>query len=67
MRMERRCIDTGMNTTTMPDIFSRYPQDKYDRFQKWLNTKHGQTVYDLFRQFSEMYRNAGHVRWQSLA
>jgi hypothetical protein len=39
--MERRCIDTGMNTTTMPDIFSQYPHEKYDRLQKWLTTKHG--------------------------
>jgi hypothetical protein len=51
-----------MNTITMPGIFSRYTQEKYDRFQKWLNTKHGQTVCALFRQFSEIYRNAGHDR-----
>jgi hypothetical protein len=51
-----------MNTTSIPDIFARYTQAKYDRFIKWLNTKHGQTVYALFRQFSEMYRNAGHAR-----
>ena len=62
MRIERRWIDTGMKTTTMPDIFSRYTQEKYDRFQKWLTTKHGQTVYALFRKFSEMYSNAGHDR-----
>jgi hypothetical protein len=60
--MERRWIDTGMNTTTMPDIFSRYTQEKYDCFQKWLTTKHGQTVYALFRKFSEMYKDAGHDR-----
>ncbi len=46
----------------MPGIFSRYTNEKYDRFQKWINTKHGQTVYALFRQFSEMYRKAGHDR-----
>ncbi len=62
VRIERRWIDTGMNTTTMPDIFSRYTKEKYDRFQKWLTTKHGQTVYTLFRKFSEMYRDAGHDR-----
>ncbi len=60
--MERRCIHTGMNTTTKPEIFTRYSQEKYDRFIKWLNTKHGQTVYTLFRKFSEMYRKAGHAR-----
>jgi hypothetical protein len=46
----------------MPGIFSRYKQEKYDTFKKWLATKHGQTVYALFRQFSEAYRNAGHAR-----
>lgn len=51
-----------MNTTTIPGIFARYTKAKYDRFQKWINTKHGQTVYALFRKFSEMYRNAGHDR-----
>ena len=34
--MKRRCIDTGMNNTTMPGIFSRYTQEKYDTFKKWL-------------------------------
>jgi hypothetical protein len=29
---------------------------------EWLNTKHGTTVHALFRQFREMYRNAGHAR-----
>jgi len=47
---------------TKPEIFTRYTQEKYDRFQTWLNTKHGQTVYALFRQFSEAYRQAGHAR-----
>jgi hypothetical protein len=51
-----------MNTTTKPEIFTRYSQEKYDRFIKWLNTKHGQTVYALFRQFSDAYRRAGHER-----
>ena len=60
--MERRCIDTGMNTTTIPGIFSRYTNEKYTRFQTWLNTRHGQTVYALFRKFSERYRKAGHAR-----
>lgn len=62
MRMKRRCIDRCMNTTSMPGIFSRYTQEKYDTFKKWLATKHGQTIYTLFRQFSETYRNAGHAR-----
>ena len=60
--MKRRCIDTGMNTTSIPEIFARYTQAKYDRFKKWLASKHGQTVYTLFCQFSETYRNAGHAR-----
>jgi hypothetical protein len=51
-----------MNNTSMPGIFSRYTQEKYNRFQTWLSTKHGTTVYALFRQFSEMSRNAGHAR-----
>jgi hypothetical protein len=51
-----------MNTTSMPGVFSRYSQEKYNRFQTWLNTRHGQTVYSLFRKFSETYRNAGHDR-----
>jgi hypothetical protein len=51
-----------MNTTTTPGIFSRYTQEKYNRFQKWLTTKHGQTIYALFQKFSQMYRNAGHDR-----
>jgi hypothetical protein len=51
-----------MNTTNMPGVFSRYSQEKYNRFQTWLNTRHGQTVYSLFRKFSDMYRNAGHDR-----
>ena len=46
----------------MPGIFSRYTKEKYDTFMKWLATKHGQTIYTLFRQFSETYRNAGHAR-----
>lgn len=62
MRMERWGIDTPMNTTSIPGIFSRYTQEKYNRFQTWLNTRHGQTVYVLFRKFSEMYRDAGHDR-----
>jgi hypothetical protein len=49
-------------SNTIPPIFSRYTPEKYSRFQKWLNTKHGQTVYTLFRKFAEMYRNAGHAR-----
>src|SRR3954447_16860208 len=61
-KLKRRCIHTGTNFTTMPGIFSRYTKEKYDRFQKWLNTKHGQTVYALFRKFSETYRDAGHDR-----
>jgi hypothetical protein len=51
-----------MNTTIIPEIFARYKQAKYDRFIKWLGTKHGQTVYTLFKRFSQMYRNAGHDR-----
>lgn len=51
-----------MNTTSIPGIFSRYTNEKYNRFQTWLNTRHGQTVYALFRKFSETYRNAGHDR-----
>lgn len=62
MRMERRCINTGMNTTSIPGVFARYTQAKYNTFKTWLATKHGQTVYALFRQFSETYRNAGHAR-----
>jgi hypothetical protein len=60
--MERRCINTGMNTTSIPGVFARYTQAKYNTFKTWLATKHGQTVYALFRQFSETYRNAGHAR-----
>jgi hypothetical protein len=52
VRMKRRCIYTGMNTTSIPEIFARYTQ------AKWLASKHGQTVYTLFCQFSETYRNA---------
>jgi hypothetical protein len=48
-----------MNTTSIPGIFSRYSQEKFNRFQTWLATKHRTTIY---AQFSEMYRNAGHVR-----
>ena len=48
-----------MNTTSIPEIFARYTEAKYNRFQKWLATSHGQTVYTLFRQFSETYRKAG--------
>jgi hypothetical protein len=62
VRMDRWCIATSMNTTSIPGIFSRYTNEKYNRFQTWLNTRHGQTVYALFRKFSEMYRNAGHDR-----
>ena len=51
-----------MNTTSIPEIFARYTEAKYNRFQKWLATSHGQTVYNLFRQFSETYRKAGHDR-----
>lgn len=57
-----RCIHTGMNTPSMPRVFSRYTQEKYNAFKTWLATKHGQTIYTLFRQFSETYRNAGHAR-----
>jgi hypothetical protein len=44
VNMKRRWIGTGMNTTSIPDIFARYTQSKYHNFQKWLNTKRGQTV-----------------------
>lgn len=47
---------------TIPQIFARYTEAKYTRFQKWLSTQHGQTVYALFRQYAEMYKNAGHDR-----
>lgn len=64
-----------MNNTIMPDIFARYTQAKYNKFQKWLNTKHGQNIYSMFRQFSNAYKDAGHdhcganlignrVRWE---
>jgi hypothetical protein len=51
-----------MNDTSIPGVFARYTQAKYNTFKTWLATKHGQTVYTLFRQFSETYRNAGHAR-----
>jgi len=51
-----------MEITIIPELFARYTEAKYNRFKKWLATSHGQTVYTLFRQFSEAYRNAGHDR-----
>ena len=51
-----------MNTNTMPAVFARYSAAKYSKFQKWLATKHGQSIYAMFRRFAELYREAGHDR-----
>lgn len=65
-----------METTNKPEIFSRYTNEKYSKFQTWLRTKHGQAIYGMFKNFSTIYKTAGHektganligqrVRWET--
>jgi hypothetical protein len=51
-----------MSTTSKPDSFNRYTEEKYLRFKKWLDTSHGQTIYRMFCNFAESYRSSGHER-----
>jgi hypothetical protein len=44
------------------NLFSRYTGEKMERFNKWLNTNHGQQVYRLFRQFAHKWREAGNSK-----
>ncbi|MBX9677414.1 MAG: hypothetical protein K2X38_01535 [Gemmataceae bacterium] len=51
-----------MEDINKPAGFGRYSEAKYKRFKAWLDTPHGQNVYRMFKQFSQVYKDAGHEK-----
>ena len=51
-----------MDNIIKPELFARYSEQKYQQFQQWLRTPHGQKIYALFVQFSQIYKDAGHLK-----
>lgn len=43
-------------------LFSRYSEGKLNKFDQWLESKHGRKVYQLFAGFARQYRDAGHEK-----
>lgn len=55
------------DAATPPDgghaqLFARYSGGKMDRFTKWLNSPHGNEVYELFAKFAREWLKGGHEK-----
>ena len=51
--------EIGGSPPPLHPLFNRYPKEKMDRFQDWLQTRHGVRVYYLFTGFACQWRDNG--------